>query len=189
MLSDGLKEISKTSDIFLPHKEKSVSGSSVACIIEGIRPMLVEVQALVSRASFANVRRRTIGFDNNRFSLLTAIIEKRLKLPLVGEDIFLNVAGGLRINDPAADLSAVVAVLSSFKEQDIPLDTAFIAEVGLAGEFRTVSHMNMRLKTVEQSNFSKCYIPKANKKGLNKGLACEIIYCDTLDDFYNKFFI
>ena len=117
MRSKGLVEVKKTTDIFLPHKDKPVSGSCVVCVIEGIRPILLELQSLVSRASFGMVRRRSLGFDFNRFSLLIAIIEKRLKISLSSEDVFLNVAGGLKISDPAADLGAAMAIVSSHKDK------------------------------------------------------------------------
>jgi DNA repair protein RadA/Sms len=136
MTSSGLKEVKKITDIFLPHKNEAVSGSGVVCVIEGLRPLLIELQSLVSRASFGVVRRRSLGFDFNRFSLLVAIIEKRLKISLSSEDVFLNVAGGLKISDPAADLGAVLAIISSYREKELPLNSAFIAEVGLAGELR-----------------------------------------------------
>ncbi|MCK9574009.1 MAG: DNA repair protein RadA [Candidatus Omnitrophica bacterium] len=164
MLSSGLKEVKKTTDLFLPHKDEAVSGSSVVCVIEGLRPLLIELQSLVSKASFGVVRRRSLGFDFNRFSLLIAIIEKRLKMSLSSEDVFLNVAGGLKINDPAADLGAVIAIISSYKEKEPPLNSAFIAEVGLAGELRRVSNINLRLKEIERAGFVRCFIPESNLK-------------------------
>lgn len=164
MLSTGLKEVKKTTDIFLPHKNEAVSGSSVVCIIEGLRPMLIELQSLVSRASFGVVRRRSLGFDFNRFSLLIAIIEKRLKISLSSEDVFLNVAGGIKVNDPAADLGAVFAMLSSYREKELPLNSAFIGEVGLAGELRRVSNINLRLKDISRAGLNLCFIPESNLK-------------------------
>jgi DNA repair protein RadA/Sms len=168
MKSSGLKEVTKTADIFLPHRLESFSGSCVVCVIEGLRPILLELQALASRASFGVVRRRSLGFDFNRFSLLVAIIEKRLKFSLSNEDVFLNVAGGLKINDPAADFGAVMAIISSFKEEEMPPSTVFVGEVGLAGELRRVSNINLRLKEIERAHFKHCIIPEANIKELDK---------------------
>ncbi len=174
MTSDGLKEIKKINDIFLPHQNKPVAGSSVVCVIEGLRPILIELQALVSRASFGTVRRRSLGFDFNRFSLMVAIIEKRVKCSLSSEDIFLNVAGGLKINDPAADLGAVAAIVSSLKDKSIPAGTTFIGEVGLAGELRRVNNINLRLKAVERAGFKRCIIPDGNLKEVDKGFKITI---------------
>ena len=174
MKSSGLAEITSITDIFLPHREQSFSGSCVVCTIEGLRPILVELQALVSRANFGVARRRSLGFDFNRFSLLIAIIEKRLHMPLSSEDVFLNVAGGLQVNDPATDLGAIIAIISSFKEKEIPVSTVFIGEVGLAGELRRVNNINLRLQEVERTNFRSCIIPEDNMKEVDKKFKFEI---------------
>jgi DNA repair protein RadA/Sms len=188
MGASGLKEVKKLDDIFLPHQEDSISGSSVVAVMEGLRPVLIELQSLVSRGSFGVVRRRSLGFDFNRFSLLIAIIEKRLKISLSSEDVFLNVAGGLKITDPAADLGAVIAIISSFKEKDVPLDTVFMAEVGLAGELRRVNNINLRMKEIERANFKRCFIAKGNKKELDKGFGIEIVAYAQLSEVTQLFF-
>jgi len=174
MRSTGLSEVKKTTDIFLPHRQSPLSGSCLVCVIEGLRPLLIELQSLVSRASFGVARRRSLGFDFNRFSLLVAIIEKRLKLSLSSQDIFLNVAGGIRLNDPAADFAAVMAIVSSFKDKSLPSETIFIGEVGLAGELRKVHNINLRLKEVTRGGFKHCIIPKPNQKEVDKGFGFEI---------------
>lgn len=174
MKSTGLEEVKKINDIFLPHREQSFSGSCVICVIEGLRPLLIELQSLVSRANFGVARRRSLGFDFNRFSLMVAIIEKRAKLSLSSEDIFLNVAGGLKISDPAADLGAVMAIISSFKERNIPTSSVFIGEVGLAGELRRVNNINLRLKEVERANFKQCVIPEVNLKEVDKKFSLDV---------------
>jgi len=189
MKSSGLAEVKKIADLFLPHREQSFSGSCVICAVEGLRPLLIELQSLVSRANFGVARRRSLGFDFNRFSLLVAIIEKRLRLSLSSEDVFLNVAGGLRINDPAADLGAVMAIVSSFKEKDIPSSTVFIGEVGLAGELRRVHNINLRLKEVERANFKYCIIPEVNLKEVDKRFNLEIQGFSSLKEVVNKVFI
>jgi DNA repair protein RadA/Sms len=174
MTSCGLKEVKKTQEIFLPHKDKLVYGSCIVSVIEGSRPLLLEIQALVSKASFGVVRRRSIGFDFNRFSLLVAIIEKRLKISLSNEDVFLNVAGGLKINDPSADLGALLCIVSSYKEKEVLPKCAFIGEVGLSGELRRVSSINLRLREIERADFESCIIPEANSKEVDKEINLKI---------------
>lgn len=186
MLSTGLKEVTKTADLFLPHKDEAISGSSVVCVIEGLRPLLIELQSLVSKASFGVVRRRSLGFDFNRFSLLVAIIEKRLKMSLSSEDVFLNVAGGIKINDPAADLGAVIAIISSYKEKEPPQATAFIGEVGLAGELRRVNNINLRLKEIERAGFSRCLIPESNLKEIDSKFKVKIEGFSSLKEVLDK---
>lgn len=188
MTSSGLLEVKKINDIFLPQAGNPSCGSCVICPVEGLRPILVELQSLVSRATFGTVRRRSLGFDFNRFSLLVAIIEKRLKVAISGEDIFLNVAGGLRINDPAADLGAAVAILSSFLEKNAPVDTVFVGEVGLGGELRKVRDVNSRLKEISRADFRYCFIPEANKKEVDKRFSAKIISLSTLGEVYDKLF-
>ena len=188
MVSQGLKEVKKVADLFLPHKEEALPGSCVACVIEGLRAILVELQALVSKANFGMARRRSLGFDFNRFSLLTAIIEKRLRLSLAGEDVFLNAAGGLKMSDPAADLAAVVAIVSSYKEKEVFLNSAFIGEVGLAGELRRVNNINLRLKEVERANFKRCFIPASNLKEVDKSFKFKIEAFSTLKEVVDAVF-
>ncbi|MCK4520098.1 MAG: DNA repair protein RadA [Candidatus Omnitrophica bacterium] len=188
MKSTGLEEVKKMDDIFLPHREQSFSGSCVICVIEGLRPLLIELQSLVGRANFGVARRRSLGFDFNRFSLMVAIIEKRIKLSLSSEDIFLNVAGGLKINDPAADLGAIMAIISSFKEKNIPSSTVFIGEVGLAGELRRVNNINLRLKEVQRANFKRCIIPEVNIKEVDKKFDFELYGFSSLKEAVNEVF-
>jgi len=188
MKSTGLKEVKKINDLFLPHREQSFSGSCVICAVEGLRPLLIELQSLVSRSNFGVARRRSLGFDFNRFSLMVAIIEKRVKLSLSSEDIFLNVAGGLKISDPAADLGAVMAIISSFKEKNIPLSSVFIGEVGLAGELRRVNNINLRLKEVERANFKHCIIPEVNLKEVDKKFDLNVRGFLTLHDVVKDVF-
>ena len=164
MTSSGLKEVKILSDIFLPHKDNPPSGSCIGCVIGGLKPILIELQALVSKSNFGMVRRRSLGFDFNRFSLLTATMEKKLRLSLANQDMFLSVAGGIKVTDPAADLAAVCAIASSFKEEKIIASAVFIGEVGLAGELRSVSNIGLRLKEVVRGGFNKCFIPQSNFK-------------------------
>ncbi|MCM8786893.1 MAG: DNA repair protein RadA [Candidatus Omnitrophica bacterium] len=188
MTSYGLVEVKKIYDIFLPHRKRVISGSSVVCVIEGARPLLVELQSLVGRASFGMVRRRSLGFDFNRFSLLIAIIEKRLKISFSNEDVFLNVAGGLKITDPAADLGAVVSIISSFKEKIPKLCAVFMGEVGLAGELRRINNINLRLKEVERTNFKNCIISEDNLDEVDKNFNFQIIGYSSLKEVVEHIF-
>jgi DNA repair protein RadA/Sms len=167
MSARGLQEVKVLSDIFLPHKNKALAGSCVGCVIEGLKPLLLEFQALTAKASFGMVRRRSAGFDFNRFSLLVATIEKRLQISLANKDIFLNIAGGVRVTDPAADLAVISAIISSARDKPFLENTVFIGEVGLAGELRPVSHINLRLKEINKGGFSRCFLPKGNLSEIN----------------------
>lgn len=188
MTGSGLIQVDKTTDLFLPHIQNPVAGSCVISAIEGIRPILIELQALVSKANFGLAKRRCLGFDYNRFSLLIAIIEKKLKISLGNEDVFLNVAGGLKINDPAADLGIVLAILSSLKDKEILSGSVFIGEVGLASELRRVHNINARLKEVQRANFKRCFIPEINLKEVDIKSELEIYGYKSLIDVVNVAF-
>jgi DNA repair protein RadA/Sms len=167
MGSSGLEQVENPSQIFLSEKPKDVSGSVVTSVLEGSRPLLVEIQALVSKSSFGYARRRTQGFDYNRTSLLVAVLEKRIGLHLEAEDIFVNVAGGIKVEDPAADLAVAVAITSAFREQLTLEQTVVLGEVGLAGEVRSISQANLRINEAEKLGFKNCVLPKSNCKNLN----------------------
>ncbi|MDP3732826.1 MAG: DNA repair protein RadA [Candidatus Omnitrophota bacterium] len=166
MSSGGLKEVRNPSEIFLSEKPRDVSGSVVVSILEGTRPLLVEIQSLVSKSAFGYARRRTQGFDYNRLSLLVAVLEKRIGLYLGAEDIFVNVAGGIKIEDPAADLGVAIAIASAFREQVALSDTLFLGEVGLAGEIRSISQVLLRINEAAKLGFKHCILPKNNYKNL-----------------------
>lgn len=163
----GLEEVRNPSEIFLSERPKDVSGSVVVSVMEGSRPLLVEIQALVSRAGFGYARRRTQGFDYNRLSLLIAVLEKRVGLHLETEDIFVNVAGGIKVEDPAADLAVALAVNSAFRDQVMPADTVVLGEVGLAGEIRSISQVAVRIHEAEKLGFRRCLLPKNNYRALD----------------------
>ena len=164
MSSTGLQEVLNPSEIFLSQRARHASGSVVTPILEGTRPFLVEVQALASRSAFGMVRQRAQGFDGNRLSLLVAVLEKRMGLRLEDQDIFLNVAGGVRVEDPAADLAAALAVASSFLDKPVPHDMAVMGEVGLSAEVRSVAHLAARLNEAEKLGFKKCIVPQSSLK-------------------------
>ncbi len=159
---EGLKEVKNPSEIFLSERPENVSGSVVVPVMEGTRPLLVEIQSLVSNSSFGYALRRAQGFDFNRLSLLVAVLEKRIGLHLEAQDIFINVAGGIKIEDPAADLAVAVSVASAFKEQLVIPYTVILGEVGLAGEIRSVSQPVLRINEAQKLGFKHCILPKNN---------------------------
>lgn len=160
MRDHGLAEISNPSQMLLEGRPEGASGTCVACVMEGTRPVLAEVQALVSKTSFNVPRRTADGFDFNRSALLLAVAEKRAGLKLSVFDAYINVIGGLRLDEPGADLPVVLAVASSYRDTAIADDLVAIGEVGLTGEIRSVSNMNQRLSEVARLGFQKCIIPK-----------------------------
>ena len=162
MRDKGLEEVSRPSKYFLSGKLKDSAGSAVVCILEGTRPLLVEVQALVSRSGFNIPRRQTSGVDYNRAALLIAVVEKKLGYMLGQEDIYINVAGGIKVEEPGADLAVVAAIASSFKNRPVSEDTVIIGEVGLAGEVRAVSHVEKRIQEASKLGFAKAVIPYEN---------------------------
>ncbi|MFH1829481.1 MAG: DNA repair protein RadA [Pseudomonadota bacterium] len=165
MTGKGLKEVPNPSGIFLSEKPKSAPGSVVSASLEGSRPLLLEIQALVSSSGFSSPRRTAIGIDANRLALLVAVLEKIEGIDLKGQDIFLNVTGGMRITEPAADLSVIAAVHSSFLNRPVDHETVVIGEVGLAGETRAVLGADTRLREAEKMGFRRALIPKSNLKG------------------------
>ena len=164
MTGQGLKEVPNPSGIFLSEKPKSAAGSVVVASLEGSRPVLLEVQALVSSSGFSTPRRTAIGIDANRLALLVAVLEKVEGLQLRDQDIFLNVAGGIRISEPAADLGVIAAVDSSFKNRPLDHQTVVIGEVGLAGETRAVMGVEARIKEAEKMGFKRAILPRSNLK-------------------------
>ncbi len=166
MGDSGLKEVPNPSQLLLEGRPEGASGTCVACVMEGSRPVLAEVQALVAKTSFNVPRRTADGFDFNRAVLLMAVAEKRGGMKLSAFDVYINVIGGLRLDEPGADLPVVLAVASSYRDAVIPDDLAAIGEVGLTGEIRTVSHMGQRLSEVARLGFRKCIIPRIGSEKL-----------------------
>lgn len=159
---EGLLEVNNPSEIFLSERPENTSGSVVTSVMEGTRSMLLEIQALVSRSSFGYATRRSEGFDFNRLNLIVAVLEKRLGLHLENEDVFINVAGGVKVEDPSCDLAVAIAIVSSFKEKIAKKDTVVIGEVGLASEVRSVSQISLRINEAQKLGFRQCLIPKNN---------------------------
>ena len=172
MLDVGLVEVPNPSQLLLEGRPEGASGTCVACVMEGTRPVLAEVQALVAKTTATNPRRASDGFDYNRAVLLMAVTEKRAGLKLGLFDAYLNVIGGLRLDEPGADLPVVLALASSYRDTPIADDLVAIGEVGLTGEIRTVSHMNQRLGEASRLGFTKCIIPRGGSEKLEipKGL-------------------
>ncbi len=168
MRNEGLVEVDSPSKYLLSGKPRDTAGSAVVCILEGTRPLLVEVQALVSRSGFNLPRRQTSGIDYNRAALLIAVLEKKLGFMLGQEDIFINVAGGIKVEEPGADLAVAVAIASSFKNRPVMENTVIIGEVGLAGEVRAVSHLEKRVQEAAKLGFSRAIVPYENAIDLNK---------------------
>ena len=168
MKESGLVEVSNPSAVFLAERAKNAPGSVVTACMEGTRPILVELQALISGAGFGTPRRTILGLDHNRVSLLVAVMEKKLGLNMAGQDIFMNVAGGVKVTEPAVDLGVVSAVASSFLERSVPEGTLLVGEVGLAGEVRGVSHLAARIGEVKKMGFTRCIVPENSLKPLKK---------------------
>ncbi|MFH1678394.1 MAG: DNA repair protein RadA [Candidatus Omnitrophota bacterium] len=172
MLASGLKEVGNPSQMFLSQRPKHESGTVVVSVLEGSRPLFIEIQALVSHSGFGYARRRSQGFDFNRMSLLVAVLEKRIGLHLESEDIFVNVVGGMKIEDPAADLGVSVAIASAFQDRAVLADALILGEVGLTGEIRSVLNVELRVNEAEKLGFKYCVLPnwdiaRLNYKGKN----------------------
>jgi DNA repair protein RadA/Sms len=166
MRESGLVEVANPSAAFLAERPTDAPGSAVLATLEGSRPVLVEIQALVSRSALARPRRTAIGVDAGRVALLLAVLEKRLGMRLYDQDVFLNVAGGLAIDEPAADLAVVAAVASSVQGRPLPAHRAMWGEVGLTGEVRSVGRAEVRLREAVREGYPRCIVPASNVKGL-----------------------
>ncbi|MEM7008758.1 MAG: DNA repair protein RadA, partial [Thermodesulfobacteriota bacterium] len=189
MMDVGLKEVKNPSEIFLSERPENASGSVVTPSIEGTRPILVEIQALVSPCSFGVPRRTTIGLDNNRVSLLLAVLEKRAGLQILGQDVFMNVAGGVKIEEPAIDLAISIALVSSFLNKPLDPGTVVFGEIGLAGEIRGVSHIDMRINEAQKLGFSKCVVPKINlDRVASNDNSISLIGVDSIEKAIEEFF-
>ena len=162
MTSAGLRPVPNPSRMFLAERPTNAPGSAVLCMVEGSRPMLVEVQALVSTSSYGTARRMASGIDQQRLSLLLAVLEKRAGLNLMGDDVFVNIAGGMSVDEPASDLGVVAAIASSVRNRAIAQTTAMFGEVGLAGEVRGISQAALRVREAAQMGFRRCIMPEAN---------------------------
>lgn len=167
MCQRGLREVSNPSEILLTHSSEDLSGMAVGVTIEGIRPFLVEAQALVSTAAYGTPQRSVTGFDAKRMNMLLAVLEKRAGFKLAQKDVFLNIAGGIKVNDPALDLAVIASILSSNVDISIPQDTCFAGEVGLSGEIRPVNRIEQRISEAQKLGMKSIIIPRHNLKGVD----------------------
>ena len=167
MRGDGLRQVNNPSELLLTDRHEGMSGIAIASAIEGIRPFLIETQALVSTAAYGTPQRSATGFDLRRMNMLLAVLEKRVGFKLAQKDVFLNIAGGLRVNDPAIDLSVISAILSSNMDTEIEPTVCMAGEVGLSGEIRPVSRIEQRIAEAEKLGFKQIVIPKHNMQGLD----------------------
>jgi DNA repair protein RadA/Sms len=167
MQSTGLREVTNPSELLISQKDEDLSGSAVCSTIEGVRPILIETQALVSRAVYGTPQRSATGFDLRRLSMLLAVLDKRGGFSFAMNDVFLNIAGGIRVDDPAIDLAIVAALMSSFLDVSIPHDTCFAGEIGLSGEIRAVPRLEQRIQEADRLGFKEIFVSKYNIKGLD----------------------
>jgi DNA repair protein RadA/Sms len=167
MVNDGLREVENPSGVLLSQKEEELSGTAVCVTMEGIRPILLEIQALASTAVYGTPQRSATGFDLRRLNMLLAVLEKRCGFQLSIKDVFLNLTGGIKVEDPAMDLAVVSAILSSNENIPVPSDMCFAAEVGLTGEVRPITRIEQRIAEAQKLGFKKIFISKFNLKGLD----------------------
>ena len=184
MTGSGLKEVKNPSQLFLQGKPTDISGIATACVMEGTRPLVAEIQSLVAPTPFPAPRRVSVGFDYNRLNLIIAVLEKRCKLFFGSSDTYLNIIGGIRLDDPAADLAVAIALASGLKDFIIPDDTLIIGELGLAGEIRAVTSLERRIIEAKNLGFKRCLVPSRNKIDFDSPL--EIVQAENVRDALNK---
>lgn len=189
MNNKGLREVPNPSEILITQTDEHLSGTSIASTINGARPLLLEIQALVSTAAYGTPQRSSTGFDNRRLGMLLAVLEKRAGFRLNQKDVFLNIAGGLKVDDPAIDLSVISSVLSSNLDIPIDKDICFAAEIGLTGEIRPVSRIDQRIGEADKLGFKKIYISKFNSKGLDESkYKIQIIKVSRVEELFRSLF-
>jgi DNA repair protein RadA/Sms len=189
MLATGLREVSNPSEILISQRDEDFSGVAIGVMLEGNRPLLIEIQSLVSTAAYGNPQRSTTGFDNKRLAMLLAVLEKRGGFRLGTQDVFLNIAGGLKVEDPAIDLAVCTAILSSFEEKVVPKHVCLSAEIGLGGEIRAVNRIEQRISEAEKLGFKEIYISKYNGKGLDKNaFKIKIVEVGSMGEVVEKLF-
>ncbi len=189
MVQKGLKEVKNPSEMLLSeNRDEEMSGTAIGVTTEGIRPFMVEVQALVSSAAYGTPQRSVTGFDQRRLNMLLAVLEKRAKFKLSQKDVFLNIAGGFRISDPAVDMAVVTAIMSSNFDIAISRKTTFAGEIGLSGEIRTVTRIEQRVSEAQKLGFDTIIIPKANLKGIKDNFSINIVEAGRVEDVFRHIF-
>ena len=186
MRQEGMCEVTNPSDVLISDREGNPSGSCIIASVEGTRPILVEMQALTSQTVFGIPKRTANGIDYNRIAVLMAVIEKRAGLLLGNQDVYINIAGGMKLSEPAIDLGIIATVASAYKNVPIPRDTVVIGEVGLTGEVKRINLIEKRLKEVEKLGFKTCIIPENNKKGLKENYKLDIIGVKNIGEALKK---
>lgn len=189
MRQDGLRQVSNPSELLLTQDHEGMSGIAIACAVEGIRPFLIEVQALVSTAAYGVPQRSATGFDLRRMNMLLAVLEKRVGFKLAQKDVFLNIAGGLKVNDPAIDLAVISAILSSNMDTEIEAGVCMAGEVGLSGEIRPVNRIEQRISEAEKLGFTRMLVPKHNLQGLDrKKIKIELVPVRKVEEAFRQLF-
>jgi DNA repair protein RadA/Sms len=189
MLGSGLREVSNPSEILISQKEGNLSGASIGATIEGNRPLMIEIQSLVSPASFGTPQRTPTGFDHKRLNMLLAVLEKRCGYRLGAQDVFVNMAGGIKVEDPAIDLAVCVSIISSFEEHPVSNKACFAAEIGLGGELRAVNRVDQRISEAEKLGFERIYISKFGRKSIElKNRKIEVVMLSKLSDLFQDLF-
>lgn len=188
MKESGLQPVLNPSALFLAERPEGVPGSVVIATLEGTRPILVEVQALVSGSTFGTPRRTTLGIDHNRVALLIAVLEKKMGVHLMGQDVFVNVAGGVRLDEPAADLGVIAAVASSFLDKPVEAHTVLVGEVGLAGEVRAVGQVELRVREALKLGFTRCIVPESSRTQLPRFEGVDLVGAATLKQVWDLLF-
>lgn len=188
MAAEGMQPVTNPSELLISQKEDDLSGSAVAATLEGIRPLLIEVQALVTQSVYGTPQRTVGGFDLRRLQLLLAVLEKRGGFHFGVKDVFINIAGGLRVEDPAADLALVVALLSSYEDVPVPLQTCFAGEVGLNGEIRAVNRIEQRIAEAARLGFEKIIISRYNAKSVPKNAGIQVVTVGKIEEVYRAVF-
>jgi DNA repair protein RadA/Sms len=189
MTGIGMRNVKNPSEILISQKDENLSGTAIASTMEGLRPLLLEIQALVTHSVYGTPQRTVTGFDLRRLQLLLAVLEKRGGFQFGVKDVFLNIVGGIRIEDPAIDLAVLCALLSSYEDKPLPQNICFVGEVGLSGEIRAVNRIDQRIAEAEKLGFEKIYISKYNNKGLAKNkMSIEVRAIGKVEDVYKELF-
>jgi DNA repair protein RadA/Sms len=190
MQGSGLQEVANPSQLLLSQRDSTLSGTAVACTMEGVRPFLIETQALVSSAVYGTPQRTTTGFDLRRLHMLLAVLEKRCGFRLAAKDVFLNIAGGIRVEDPAIDLAILCAILSSAEDIAVDPNICFTGEVGLTGEIRPVNRIEPRIREAARLGFKKIFISRYNLQGLDlkNDKSIEVVAVGKVEEVFENLF-
>jgi DNA repair protein RadA/Sms len=187
MLSNGLREVSNPSEILISKNEDELSGTAIAATLEGARPLMIEIQALVSTAVYGTPQRSATGYNAKRLNMLLAVLEKRAGFKLAAKDVFLNITGGISIDDTAIDLAVVAAILSSNEDEEISKTNCFAAEIGLAGEIRPINRIDQRISEAEKLGFKRFFTSKYNKISI-QSTKIEVVLVSRIEDLVSHLF-